>query len=131
MQVCFTIIVHMHAAIGMLVQISSQDNILFNCGQIVAWLVACPMCMYGFVGMIYWHTVTTKSIQEFIFIIKVGSGCVHDYPTVRNSNDMIMYSLDLLQHGLYRLAGLLKLVSTSELMEIVAMAWWQSMIVEL
>ena len=57
-----TVVIHVHTAIGMTIQIATQHGILFYRGQIIARLVAGSMCMYGLVWVIHGYAMPTKGV---------------------------------------------------------------------
>ena len=121
LQIGAAVVVHVHTAIGMLVQIATQHCVLFNGWQIVARLIASSMCVYGFFGVVNCHSMFAECVQEAILVVKVCSGSIHDNTTVRNIDDVAMYGLHSVQHLGYRLAGLLKLLGITELAEVILM----------
>ena len=124
MQIGAAVVIHVHAAIGVLVQVSTQHSILLYGGQIVARLIASAMCVYGFVLMIHSHAMLTEGIQEPFFVVKVSAGRIHDNTAMRHRHNMTVYGLHFIQHGMYGLAGCLKLLGIAKFGKVIVMTTW-------
>ena len=78
-EVFFAVVVHSHVAVRMLIEMLPNECQLLVCRLLISRDVAGPMDVYVFHVL---DAVRTQRTQELIFVIKVRSSGIYDYPVL-------------------------------------------------